>query len=332
MVITDDINVVRSEFRKSNTVYVFVASFLYAALCSIQFVRELSYQFDRYRQLNPVAAWVFVWIFGTTYAALRIDWKRTRAGHQNGLILSVLTVLLSAILLLVFLRPLLPDVPVVEAHFQTFTARGAYLKDILYALGLPILFVLPTFHFVVLMQSDIEGGRRQRVSTILIDGHSSESRPYGIYPKIWFLLLFLILLLLYTLIARVHLLDNLMPSPYMNLFVSLLHVGQILFFGLAIFGLVRYYRSIETLKLYSKIPLNLVSVASTAPAARTSKKDSPFRLVLNDVNHSLGDLWEEYESSVRRSGRCLAMATFPVRVAHALPAFLFRSIVTIFRK
>jgi len=332
MTLTNDINVVRSEFRKSNSVYVFVASSLYAALYTIQLIHGLSYQFDRYRYLNGVPLLVFVWMFATTCGALRIDWKRTHHGKRNGLTLSLLTVVLSATLLFAFLHPLLPDVPVTQMTVESLTARTAYLKDIFYALILPVLFVLPTFHFVVLMQSEIEGGRRQRVSAILISNKVSALGRGAIYPRCWILLASLMGLMAFFLVSRAHLLDQLMPSPYQSLFVNLLHVKQILYFGLAIFAVTRYYRSLETLRVYSKIPLSLLSISSTTPAVRRRKQDSPLTVVLIDANASLGDLQEEYASSIKRSGRCLAMIGFLVRLAHALPGFVYRSIFTVFRK
>jgi hypothetical protein len=146
----------------------------------------------------------------------------------------------------------LPVVPITEANFQTQTAQVAYLKDICYFLPLVLFYLITPFHFVITMQRELQSGQDSLVLGLLTGDKLSVAPKATIYLRIWVLGGILILVAAYFLIARARLLDNLSPSPYMNLFEHLIQVRLILYFGLAILCLAWYVRALTGLKRTAK--------------------------------------------------------------------------------
>lgn len=142
----------------------------------------------------------------------------------------------------------LPDVPVTEAKFQTYAAPAAYLKDIAYILPLALLFLLVPFHLVAVLEQEIKQGRHEDVLKLLT-GRKLSIRPAGtIYIKFWVLGSLLAGLFAYSLVARAHLFDNLLPSAYLGLFGVLHQSRTILQFAFGLYCLGWYYWALNRLK------------------------------------------------------------------------------------
>lgn len=234
---------------RSHIAFVLFASAIYAALFAVALPLEVAYQFDNYGaaalKLAPLA---FSWIMLGTSLALVMDRKLTLRDRYNGLIISVLVFLVTAGLLLAAVNPQLPAHPLTEATFRTYPARAAYLKDASLFLLLALIFLALPFHFVISMESEIESGRAARVLEFLI-GQERASLPRGtIYPRFWILVCVLAGLALTSLITTAHLLDNLKAGTYMNLFVELVYLRGILYFGLGLICLAWYYLGLSSLK------------------------------------------------------------------------------------
>lgn len=142
----------------------------------------------------------------------------------------------------------LPHTSVTEAKFQTFAAPDAYLKDIAYILPIALLYLIVPFHFVSVLEQDIEQGKTKEVLELL-SGSELSVRPAGtIYSKIWVLGLLLAGWLAYSLAGRAHLFDNLLPSTYLVMFEVFHQTRTMVQFALGFYCLGWYYWALNRLK------------------------------------------------------------------------------------
>jgi DNA-binding winged helix-turn-helix (wHTH) protein len=229
--------------------HLFTACVLYASLYGIALFVETAYQFDRYKALvlriSPLA---FTWILLTSIAGLVVDQKRTIKGRADGLGLSLLVFIVAGGILYGALSPFLPSVPVTEAQFQTHTAQAVYLKEVCYFCILATLFLIIPFHFVVTMERELSQGKQESVIAILTSNARSVLPTGTFYLKPQILGFFLALITLWALIVRAYVLDQLVPGPYMNLFMGVYYVRLLLFLGLPAYCLAWYFRAINELK------------------------------------------------------------------------------------
>lgn len=242
----------RSEVRSSNSRHLFhivVSSVLYAALYGVAVFLEVAYQFDRYgRSAFKIWPLVLTGVMLTSVAGLLADQRMTFRDRRGGLIASLLIFFIAAGLVFGSLTLFLPNTPITRATFQTYPAQAAFLKDSVYCLALALLFLIFPFHFVAAMEREFELGRYQAV----LDTLSSEklaAPPKGtIYFKFWLMVLVLLLFAVMSIEMTAHLLDNLQPGAYWNLFIVLVYFRGILYFGLGIECLVWYYGALNNLK------------------------------------------------------------------------------------
>lgn len=233
-----------------NPIYFMISScFSYALIYTVAFFLEIAYQFDRFAgSAFKIAPLVFLGIFFSSYVGLLIDLKTTLHGKPRGLLFSLLVFTGASIFLYFCLVPFLPDVPITEARFQTYTAQGAYLKNIGYFLSLAIVFMVLPLHFVASMQKEFnEGNYRTTLDCLL--GKETGAPPQGtIYLKGSWLVALLVIALIMSIISTTHLVDNLTSNPNMNLFLQLIQVRLLLYFALAIGCVVWYKLSLDEIK------------------------------------------------------------------------------------
>lgn len=229
--------------------HVLISCFLYSGLYAVTLLIEISYQFDKYgRTALKLAPLVFLWIFATSLLALGIDWRQTSKGKRHGLTFSVLIFLVSAGALYVAICFFLPASPITEQTIPSAPAQAAYLKDIRWSLLLMLIFLAPTFHFVVAMQRELRAGR-YRLPLELLTGSRFSVAPGGtIYLRIWMLVVALMLMAAYSALSTANLFDQLSPSHYKNLFTNLIDLRLILHYGLALKCLAWYHHALDDLK------------------------------------------------------------------------------------
>lgn len=229
--------------------YVICASAIYAAYFGVALLVEIAYQFDRYGSTARLIAIVIsCFVFLSSLLGLSLGTQRTLAGSRGSLLVSVAVFVVGASAVFIGARRFLPAESITLAKFQTFTAQAAYLKDLCYIVPLGLTYLVLPFHFIVAMERELRS-EAPDLAVNLLTGEKPSASPRGtVFLRIWFLLLFLILMLTYSLIARTHLFDNLKDGMYMSLFQSLIHVRIVLFFGLAILCLAWYYRALEELR------------------------------------------------------------------------------------
>ena len=222
---------------------------LYAALFAVAIPLEVAYQFNRFGAAAlKIAPLAFAWIMFATVASLFADRKLTFRGRLSGVIISGFAFLTAAAILSAALTRFLPDVPITEAVFQSYPARAAYLKDVSLFLLLAFIFLILPFHFISSMECEIERGRFGLVLDVL-EGKTPGALPHGtIYVRFWLLALLLVGFAAASLVTTAHLLDNLKPGSYMNLFIELVYLRGILSLGLGIVCVAWYYLALNSVK------------------------------------------------------------------------------------
>jgi hypothetical protein len=222
---------------------------LYAALYAVALVVEVAYQFDRYsHSAIPAAVIAFIWIFGSSLAGLAADWKLTARGSARGWLCSFAIFLVSALILFAGASVYLPEAPVTEMAMQAMTAPAAYLKTITYFLVLKSLFLLPSFHFVLAAQRELQAGRHRLILNLLAGDKLSVAPRGSVYFRLWFLTALLVVMVCIALFLHFNLVNNLRQGPYMNLFTNLLQTRLALYFALGVECVVWYARALNEIK------------------------------------------------------------------------------------
>jgi len=222
---------------------------LYAALYAVALVVEIAYQFDRYsHSAIPAAVIACLWIWGTSIAGLAADWKLAERGSARGWLCSFVIFLVSALILFAGASVYLPKAPVTELTMQAMTAPAAYLKTITYFLVLKSLFLLPTFHFTLAAQREMQAGRHRMILGLLAGDRLSVAPRGSVYFRLWFLIGLLVVMVCIALFLHFNLVNNLRQGPYMNLFTNLLQTRLMLFFALALECVVWYARALNEIK------------------------------------------------------------------------------------
>jgi hypothetical protein len=230
-------------------VYVGLVGLAYALLFVASVWTELGYAYDRFGTLgwllSPVVA---VWVMGSVVMGLRADWQATNTGRTHGLLLSMGIVLAALTGLIGLLFVVLPDTPTITASFETRSASGGYFKNVLlYFLPL-LIFILPPFHVVLRLQHELHVGRHRPVFDLLV------SRPEAVPPRgllfvpRWFLIALLFMAVPIGVLGAQNMLDAVTPGPYVNLFTAALLVRVVLWYVVALIGLVWYHTTLDELK------------------------------------------------------------------------------------
>src|SRR5262249_25695464 len=136
----------------------------------------------------------------------------------------------------------LPSTPVTESVQQAYTAQAAYLKTIGYFIFLAFVFLLLPFHFVLVMQRELQAGRHRNALDLLTGGKMSVAPRGTFFLRFWLLVLLFAIVLGISLFLHHNLMDHLKPAPYMNLFSNLILVRLILYYAMAGECLAWYYR------------------------------------------------------------------------------------------
>jgi DNA-binding winged helix-turn-helix (wHTH) protein len=240
----------QSPGRSSNHLaFVLCASAIYAALYAAAIPLEVAYQFNRFGAVaQKIAPLAFAWIMIAAVASLFAGRKLALRGSLSGVFIPGFAFLIAAALLSAALTRFLPDFPITESVFQSYPARAAYLKDVSLFLLLAFIFLILPFHFISTTEREIGRGRCGLVLDI-VEGKKPAAMLRGtIYPRVWALGVALAALGAVWLIATAHLLENLKPGSYMNLFVELVYLRGILYFGLGLICIAWYHRALTAVK------------------------------------------------------------------------------------
>ena len=233
----------------SHRAHILASCALYAALYGAAVFLETAYQFNLYRRrVSWVALVAFSWILSSSFAGLMTGRKRIHQAKSDGLMITILIFLIAVAVLFAALTRLLPNEPITQAAFQTYPAQAAYLKDTVYFLVMALLFLIIPFHFVSSMEYEIEKGRARVVLDTLMLRKRAVLPRGTIYLRFEHLMLVLLMFVVLSIAMTAHLLDNLQPGTYRNLFTQLVYLRAVLYFGLGIECLVWYHSALVELK------------------------------------------------------------------------------------
>lgn len=221
---------------------------IYASAYVCILLLETAYGSDQlWRQALRLSPLVFSWILITSITALVAAWKLTSRGNLNILALLILSFIASALILCGALIFFLPQVPITEATFQTQTAQGAYLKNVVvYFLPLATLFLLIPFHFVTSLRSNRINS--SRVRELLFNRQQASALPNAIYISPRMLGFLLLIAGIACLPGTYWLLDHLRLSPHMNRFTLLVITRLVFYFGLGTECVLWYSGTINEIK------------------------------------------------------------------------------------
>lgn len=211
--------------------FIKVSSSLYGLLFLIALLIEIAYQFDSYGLLTVWLGFPIMFINTVAVAAAMIlARRRLRVGKSGGLFLG-LGILVAAVFGSYMLALLwLPNAPITLTTFQAQPAIAAFLKNaVIYFLPLGFFFLLMPFYFVTASELNAHG--------VII------SLPFdAIFMRPHYLISICLVAVVYSLVSTFFLLDNIQSGVYHGLFVSMVFIRFIVFFGLGL-GCLLWYKT-----------------------------------------------------------------------------------------
>jgi len=224
--------------------HLLAVSVLYALYYSVAFMLEVAYQYETYgtRALS-ITPLIFLWVMGTSLVGLGGGLRRTSRGSTSGILFS-LSVFIGAGLILYLVSGLfLPDYAITQASFQTYPAKGAFLKSVYYVLPLVVLFVVLPFHLIVANECVLPNGK-WRTGLDLHRNSRSPASPLGVvYLRTWWLAGILLGAFCGALLGMAHLFENLQSSPNSGRFIQLAQWRFLLYFLLGLECILWYQQA-----------------------------------------------------------------------------------------
>ncbi len=229
----------RSPHQESSTIlswllgrhstFITISSILYGLLFWSALLLEIAYQFDVYRSLVIWPGLLILMINAVAVAAaLVLAHKRLREGKGGGLFAGLSILMIAAIGACWLAWLYLPSVPVTLTRFQAQPSIAAFLKNaIIYFLPLGVFCLLIPVYFVVAVDLKV----RNVITDVPADA-------IFIHPN--FLLIVCLATIIYSLISSFYMLDNLQTGTYHALFVSLIFIRFIVYFGLWLSSILWY--------------------------------------------------------------------------------------------
>jgi hypothetical protein len=208
-----------------------ITSVLYGFLFWIALILEVAYEFHHYGSF-ALRLGFLTWVLNSLAlsAALALACKRLRERRGDGLFAGLSILILGVIVACALASWSLPNVPITSSTLQAQPALAAFVKNALvYFVPLAVFYLLCPFYFVIAAELKTES----LISAVPMD---------VIFVKPRVLLIISLAAILYSLISSFYMLDHLRPGTYHGLFVSLVFMRFLVFFGLAI-GSTLWYRA-----------------------------------------------------------------------------------------
>ena len=219
--------------------HLLAVSGLYALYYSVSFMLEVAYEYETYgakaREIVPL---VFLWVLGTSLIGLGWGLRQTARGSTSGTLISLSVFIGAALILYLLLALFLPNIAITRASFATYPAEGAFLKSVIYALPLVVLFVVLPSHFIVSFERELKWRGSPE------SAHQLQPAAGGsVYLKTWWLAVSLFATFCITLAANARLFENLQPGPNTGLFIQLSQWRFLLYFLLGLECVLWYHHS-----------------------------------------------------------------------------------------
>lgn len=250
---TDKIIITPAKYNR----LILTSSVIYALHYTITLYLEIAYKFDVYGTRSLIfSPLFFLGILFTSILGLRKIEQRILDNTGYSLAQGVSIFALASIAAFIGAWFLLPHIRITAAGFQTYTAPAAYLKDIGYIFPIALLYLIVPYHFILSVEQEIKEGRAKAVFELLSGDKESIRPPGTIYIKFWVQGVLITGWLIYAILARAHLFDNLQPSPYLIHFQIFQQTRTMMQFILAFYCMYWYYKNLNRLKIKTKSMLN----------------------------------------------------------------------------
>lgn len=224
-----------SSTLKNHVWHLLAVSVLYALYYCVAFMLEVAYEYETYgtRALS-ITPLIFLWVMGTSLLGLVGGLRRTSRGSTSGVLFSLSIFIGAGLMLYLVFGLFLPNYATTQASFQTYPAKGAFLKSVYYVLPLVVLFVVLPFHLVVANECELLKGKWRTGLDLHRNSRWSASPPGVVYLRTWWLAVILLGTFCSALLGIAHLFENLQPSPNRGLFVQLAQWRFLLYFLLGL--------------------------------------------------------------------------------------------------
>lgn len=224
---------------------VLISCALYALLYVETLWTEIGLQIDHYADYalrgTPV---IFVLIFSTTFAALRLCHRRVQRGGDYSLTLSFCLIAAAGLGAYGLSWVLLPNVRI----NGTSTPQETFFRNTTAFLGLATFCLLIPFHFVTTMQRELSEGKHSASFRFLLRQKDGMSPQKVIYLDLRLVLVLLTLLAFSVWWGNEIYFTSLPPSRNRNFFVTAVQLLWFSFHGLGAGWLIWYSRMINELK------------------------------------------------------------------------------------
>ena len=237
---TDRANIAESKIENwqriltTHIAYIVPVSMFYGSLFLIAAVMEVAYEFDVHGNVATVWGLVLMLINGAAFLSAcgiisyRLYYKR------NAFLIAVGILLGAVFISIVFSTQFLPFRPITQAAFQTQPAFIAFGKNaVAYFLPLCIIFLLLPFYIVI--------------ARYLIKCKVLEKMPFDtVIIKPRWLLVICAVALIFSILTTNYMLDNLnAENDYHALFVGMIFLRLVVYFGLAISSVAWYHTQVK---------------------------------------------------------------------------------------
>ncbi len=201
--------------------FIYSVSFFYGLLFWAALLLESAYKFEDFQsKIFWLAVPLTLWNGAMMFTGLALTQEFLRKSRRNALFFGVISLIFGAFVSCLIIGLVLPNEPITAARFQTQPALGAYIKNVwMYFLPLGICLILLPFYAVC--------------------GRQYEKKVFTVPPSL--LLGFWLLALIYSFVSTFYLLDNLLPLENHGLFVIVVILRFVIYFGLGLAVLIWYF-------------------------------------------------------------------------------------------
>lgn len=224
---------------------VLVSCLVYASLYVMTMWAGIALQYDRYAGRVALGMpFVIILMSVTTYAAMKLCWRRAARGDDYSLTFSFLILLTATLTAYGLSWIILPPIPINGAS----TPQEIYIQNIGGDLALITIFLLVPFHFIVNLQRELAEGKHRATLKLLNRDKDAVPVRHTIYLRIWPLLIPLASQVYIIWRIQDAFMRTLTPGKYRVFYVTFSQTTWFIYFVLGTSWLIWYYRMINELK------------------------------------------------------------------------------------
>lgn len=228
---------IATRWLENEILFIMFSCSAYAGLYVISLLLESSFQPDQ-RGIPAASVFAFCFILFTSVIALSADAHIVRIGSSSGLLVSVLVFIAAAMSQWWVTRTVLAAESVVPTTYPSHTAQAAHLKNTIYFVAIVLIFWAPPAHAIAVLRREATLGHASRARELA--ARSILMGPDMISLNVNWLMLAFAGMVVYFMISRGKLLDNVMPTANRNRYLTLFY-GRVLVYFLLVLGCIGWF-------------------------------------------------------------------------------------------